>query len=163
MTTHTSTAVQRGVVELRIPARPLVMCCSPKPNAAQGSSPLVNPMIANGIKRAFQPVRTMRLRIAIMISARVTLPDPARMSTNTAGLMSLTATLMKKKEAPQIKARIASATYGSASALRSDTGWPIIRRQDERDGAVVFDVDGHVRSKAPDLGLYSAFAQSRCE
>src|SRR5260370_7594029 len=40
-----------------------------------------------------------------------------------------------------------------------DKGWPVVGRDPERDGTVVFDADAHVSSKAAGLGRYSTLAK----
>src|ERR1700687_363196 len=43
------------------------------------------------------------------------------------------------------------------------TCYPIVRGEDERDRAVVFDAHSHVSSKAPRPRLYSALTKTRYE
>src|SRR2546421_3440327 len=99
-----------------------------------------------------------------MISASAMAPEADRTKTRTVGLIACTPTLMKKNDKPQISPRAAKAAYGSRPCRRlpkgSDTSRPVIRREHERDRAVVFDVHPHHRSKATGTRLYSAVAKT---
>src|SRR5712692_4188065 len=140
-------------------ARPLVIRSSPQAIPDQGISPPPIAITANGISRRFQPGLTSGRRMAATITASVTKPEAERMSTRAVGLMSLTATLMNRNDAPQMRASTARARYGSSGFLGSDTRRPVIRREHERDRAVVLDADPHDSPKASRAGLYSALAQ----
>src|ERR1700687_2227039 len=153
-------AAHRVVVALRTLARPLEMCCSPHAIATQGRRALATAMNVKGASRLFQFGPMSGLPMARMITASVSAPDPDRISTSTVGLMSCTPSLMNRKEAPQIRPSAAKARYGSSRLRPSDTGRPIVRREHERDGAVVFDAHTHDCSKAPGFGVYSAFTES---
>src|SRR5450759_755624 len=149
------TAVQSVVVEFRMLDSPLEIRSSPQAIATQGTIAFVIAMIANEPNRVLQPSPRRGRPITLTITARATNPDTERMSSNTVGLMSLTATLIRRNEAPQISASPASARYG----LRLDTRRPLVRRQHQRDRAIVFDAHSHIRSKAAGLGRYSALAK----
>src|SRR5713226_1115882 len=158
-------AAHKVVVALRTLARPLEMCCSPQAIAVQGRRALATAMNVNGASRLFQLPPMSGRPIAPMITASVIAPEPDRMSTSTVGLMSCTPSLMKRKEAPQIRPSAANARYGSSRLRPSDTGRPIVGREHERHGPVVFDAHSHDCSKAPGFRLYSAFTKSldECE
>src|SRR5713226_6348202 len=160
MTQWMKIAAHRVVVALRTVARPLEMCCSPQAMATQGSRALATAMNAKGASRLLQCSPRSGLPIARMITASVIAPEPDRMSTSTVGLMSCTPSLMKRNDAPQIRPSAANARYGRSRLRPSDTGRPVVGRQYERDGTVVFDAHVHDCSKAPCLRLYSAFAES---
>src|SRR6202162_3953913 len=153
------TAVHSVVVEFRMLARPLEIRSSPQAIATHGTIALVIAMIANEPNRVLQPSPRRGRPMALTITASATNPDVERMSSNTVGLMSWTATLIRRNEAPQISASPASARYGLRPTLLSDTGCPLVGREDERDRAVVFDAHSHVCSKAARLRLYSALAK----
>src|SRR5450759_90270 len=148
-------AVQSVVVEFRMLARPLEILSSPQAIATQGTIAFVNAMIANEPNRVLQPSPRSGRPITLTITARAISPDSERMSSNTVGLMSWTATLIRRNEAPQISARPISARYG----FTLNTRWPLVRRKNERHRAVVFDAHPHVSSKAAGLSLYSALAE----
>src|ERR1700687_1936209 len=149
------TAVQSVVVEFRMLARPLEIRSSPHAIATHGTIAFVIAMIANEPKRVLQPSPTSGRPIALTITARAINPDTERRRRTTVGLMSWTATLIKRKEKPQINASPARARYG----FRLDTRRPLVRRHDQCYRAVVFDIDTHVSSKAARLGVYSSLAE----
>src|SRR5216684_4632003 len=150
-----STAVHSVVVEFRMLARPLVIRSSPQAIATHGTMALVTAMIANEPNRVFQPSPRSGRPISLTITARAINPEIERMSSNTVGLMSWTATLIRRNDAPQISASPARARYG----LRLNTCRPFVGRQHERDGTVVFDGHAHVSSKAAGLCWYSTLAE----
>src|SRR4029077_5299886 len=156
-------AAHKVVVELRTLARPLEMCCSPQAIADQGRRALATAMNINGASRLFQLPPTSGRSIAIMITASVIAPEPDRMRTSTVGLMSCTPSLMKRNDAPQISPSAANARYGSSRVRPSDTGRPLVGREHERDGSVVFDAHAHDCSKVPGFRLYSALLKSLYE
>src|SRR5450759_973071 len=145
------TAVQSVVVEFRMLARPLEIRSSPQAIATQGTIAFVIAMIAKEPNRVLQPSPRSGRPIALTITARATNPDSERMSSKTVGLMSCTATLIRRNEAPQISASQASAKYG----FKLDTGRPLVGRHHERDWAVVLDAHAHISSKAACLSRYS--------
>src|SRR6266851_8607707 len=153
-------AAQSVVVALRTLARPLEIRVSPQAIATQGRRALATAMNVNGAILLFQFGPTSGRPIARMITASAMAPDPDRMSTSTVGLMSCTPSLIKRKDAPQIRPSAANATYGSSRLRPSGTGRPLIRREHERDWTVVFDAHAHDCSKAPGFRLYSAIAKS---
>src|SRR6266851_6243476 len=112
MTQYTRTAAHSGVVALRMLARPLEIRSSPHAIATHGITPPVSAITANATRRRFALVKRFRRR-ATMSTARATDPETERIRTRTGGLMSPTATLMNRNDAPQIKAIEAKATYGS--------------------------------------------------
>src|SRR5712691_8032319 len=158
-------AAHRVVVALRTLARPLEMCCSPQAMATQGSRALETAMKVNAASRLLHLSPRSGWPNARMITASVIAPEPDRMSTSTVGLMSCTPSLMKRKDAPQIRPSAANARYGSSRLRPSDMGRPIVGREHERDRPVVFDAHSHDCSKAPGFRLYSAFTKSlhECE
>jgi len=103
------TAVHRVVVEFRMLARPLEIRSSPQAIATQGMIALVIAMIANEPNRVFQPSPRSGRPITFTITTSAISPDTDRMSSRTVGLMSWTATLIRRNEAPQISASPASA------------------------------------------------------
>src|SRR5258706_2977195 len=103
------TAVQSVVVEFRMLASPLVILSSPQAIATQGTIALVIAMIANEPNRVLQPAPRRGRPMTLTITARATNPDTERMSSSTVGLMSWTAILISKNDAPQISASPASA------------------------------------------------------
>src|SRR5690242_18255253 len=121
------------VVELRMLARPLLMCCSPHAIAAQGNSALVNAMMTKGPMRARQSALTSGRRIAAMITPRATVPDTERTRTRAVGLMSWTPSLIRRNDAPQIRLSAAKARYGRSGCFDSDTRHPVVGREDQRD------------------------------
>src|SRR6267142_4253383 len=151
-------AVHRVVVEFRMLARPLEMRSSPQALATQGMIALVTAMNANEPRRVLQPGPISGRPIAFTITASPSKPDAERRSSSTVGLMSCTATLIKRKDTPQMRASAAIAKYGLSERL-SDTGRPLVRGEHQRHRAVVFDAHPHVSSKTPRLGLYSAGAK----
>src|SRR6266851_157132 len=153
-------AAQSVVVALRTLARPLEMCCSPQAIATQGRRALATAINVNGASLLLHLSPRSGRPIARMITASVIAPEPDRMSTSTVGLMSCTPSLMKRKEAPQIRPSAVNARYGSSRPRPSDTGRPIVGREHERDRTVVFDAHAHDCSKAPGFRLYSAFSKS---
>src|SRR6266566_569871 len=155
-----SIAAHSVVVEFRMLARPLLMCCSPQAIRTQGRSALVIAMMMNGTIRAFQKSPNSRRPVTRMITASVSAPEADLTSTSTVGLMSWTPSLMKRNDAPQISASATNATYGRSGFLVSDTRRPIVRREDERDGSVVFDAHPHHGSKASGLSFYSALPKT---
>src|ERR1700730_1487520 len=169
-------AAHSVVVELRMLARPLEMCCSPQAINTHGTSALVTAMKANRPIRFLRSVRN-GFPIASMITARAIAPDADRPSTMTVGAMSCRATLMKRNEPPQISPRPMKATYGRSrfcpspwgpreltraapSSWGLDTRRPVVRGEHQRDRAVVFDADPHYCSKTTGLRLYSALAKT---
>src|SRR5258706_1318225 len=146
-------------------ANPLEIRVSPQAIPAQGKSPPVMPRIAKGMTRLRQPSPKSERPVTRTITASAMVAETERISTSTTGLMSWTATLMKKKDAPQISARPTSARYGSMPRRELDTRRPVVTREHERHGAVVLDGHPHVRSKTPRLGFYSALSESldECE
>src|SRR4029077_3762539 len=116
--------------------------------------------IAKGIKRLRQPSPKSGRPVKRTITASAMVADAERISTSTTGLMSWTATLIKKKETPHISARPTSARYGSMPRRELDTRRPLVRRQDKRHRTVVLDGHPHIRSKASSAGLYSALPES---
>src|SRR6266851_3467821 len=146
-------------------ASPLEIRVSPHAMPAQGRRPPVIPRIANGMSRCRQPSPNKGRPMARTIKARAMLPEADRMSTSAMGLMSWTATLMKRNDTPQIKARPTRARYGIRPRLESDTRGPIVRREHECHRTVVLDGHPHIRSKTPGLGFYSALSESldECE
>src|SRR5947209_15713874 len=141
-------------------ASPLEIRVSPHAMPAHGRRPPVIPRIANGTSRRRQPSPNNGRPIARTIKARAMQPEAERMSTSAMGLMSWTATLMKRNETPQIKARPTRARYGTRPRLESDTRGPIVRRKHQRHRAVVLDGHPHIRSKTPGASLYSTVAES---
>src|SRR5690349_1001055 len=95
-----------------------------------------------------------------MINASATAPDADRMSTSTTGLMSWTASLMKRKDAPQISPSAVNARYGRTGFLGSGTRHPLVCGKHQRDRTVVLDADTHDRSKATGRSFYSALAKT---
>src|SRR5258707_2482383 len=150
-----TTAVQRVVVEFRMLARPLVIRSSPQAIATQGTIAFVTAMIAKEPNRVLHPSPRRGRPIALTITARAINPETERMSSNTVGLMSWTATLIRRNDAPQISASPARARYG----FKLDTRRPFVGGQHERDGTVVFDGHPHVSSKAAGLRWYSTLAE----
>src|SRR5438477_1796877 len=155
-----SIAAHSVVVEFRMLARPLLMCCSPHAINTQGRSALVIAMMMNGTIRAFQKTPNSGRPVTRMITASVSAPEADLTSTSTVGLMSWMPSLMKRNDAPQISASATNATYGRTEVLVSDTRRPIVRREDERDGSVVFDAHPHHGSKASGLSFYSALPKT---
>src|SRR5260370_15563215 len=143
--------MQARLVEIRV---------WPHEMPAHGRRRPVIPRIANGMSRCRQPSPNKGRPMARTIKARAMQPEVERMSTSAMGLMSWTATLMKRNETPQIKARPTRARYGSRPRLESDTRGPIIGREHERHRTVVLDGHPHIRSKTPGLGFYSALSES---
>src|SRR5712692_7491855 len=141
-------------------ANPLEIRVSPHAMPAHGRRPPVIPRIANGMSRCRQPSPNKGRPMARTIKARAMQPEVERMSTSAMGLMSWTATLMKRNETPQIKARPTRARYGSRPRLESDTRGPIVGREHERHRTVVVDGHPHIRSKTSGLGFYSALSES---
>src|SRR5438445_1907868 len=141
-------------------ASPLEIRSSPHAIAAQGSNPPVIPSKTNGMTRPRHPSPNSGRPITRTTRASAMHADAERMSTSTIGLMSWTAILMNRNETPQISASATSARYGSSPARPSDTGRPVVRREHERDGTVVFDGHPHDCSKATGARLYSAFSES---
>src|SRR5450759_226059 len=149
------TAVQSVVVEFRMLARPLEIRSSPQAIATQGTIAFVIAMIAKEPNRVLQPSPRSGRPITLTITARAISPDSERMSSNTVGLMSWTATLIRRNEAPQISASPASARSG----LKLDTRRRLVCRQHQRSRAGVLDAHAHVLSTAARLGWYSALAK----
>src|SRR4029077_13375550 len=141
-------------------ARPLVMCCSPQAIKTQGNSALAMAMTRNGKSLTFQSWLSSRLRVATMITASATAPDADRISTSTTGLMSWTASLIRRKDAPQISPNAVKARYGRTGFLGSGTGQPLVGGKHKRDRAVVLDAHTHDRSKATGPGFYSALPKT---
>src|ERR1700730_9374328 len=140
-------------------ASPLEILSSPQAIASHGNTPPVIAITANGSKRRLAFGKRFR-RIAIMSTASARKPELERIRTRTIALMSWTATLMNRKEAPQIRAMAARAKYGSQRGRDSDTCRPVVRGEDQGDGAVVLDRHGHHSTKAAGLSLYSAVAEA---
>src|SRR6202165_861998 len=136
-------------------ARPLEIRSSPQALAPQGTIAFVIAMIANEPNRVLQPSPRSGRPIALTITASALTPHTERRRSTTVGLMSWTATLISRKETPQMSASPASARYG----FRLDTRRPLVCGQNEGDGPVVFDPPPHDSSKAAGLGLYSAVAE----
>ncbi len=90
-------------------ASPLVIRSSPHAIATQGTMALVIAMIAKEPNRVFQHSTRSGRPMSLTITARATKPDVERMRSSTVGLMSCTATLIRRNEAPQIIARPARA------------------------------------------------------
>src|SRR3981081_3068826 len=124
-------AVHSVDVEFRMLARLLEIRSSPQAIATQGTTALVMAKIANDPSRVLQPSPRRGRPITLTITASARKPEAARSSSSTAGLMSCTATLIKRNETPQIRASPASARYG----LKLDTPGPLIRGEHDRDGA----------------------------
>src|ERR1700682_4652968 len=97
------TAVHSVVVEFRMLARPLVIRSSPHAIATHGTIALVTAMIANDPNRVFQPSPRSGRPIALTITDRAINPDRERISSHNVGLMSWTATLIRRNEAPQMR------------------------------------------------------------
>src|ERR1700686_2382460 len=140
-------------------ARPLEIRSSPQAIATQGTIAFVIAMIANEPNRVLQPSPRIGRPIARTITASAISPDSERRSSRTVGLMSCTATLIRRNETPQMSASPASARYGFRPLLFSDTGQPLVGRQHQGDRPVVFDAHAHICSKAAGLSLYSALAE----
>src|SRR6266550_2321275 len=155
-----SIAAHRVVVELRMLARPLLMCCSPHAIRTQGTRALVMAITMNGTIRAFQKLPNRGRPVTRMITASVSAPDADLTNTSTVGLMSWMPSLMKRNDAPQIRASATNAAYGRSGFLVSGTRRPIVRGEDERDGAIVLDAHSHLGSKATGLDFYSALAKT---
>src|SRR5260370_19164755 len=122
-------------------ARLVETSVSPHAMPAHGRRPAVIPRIANGMSRCRQPSPNKGRPMALTIKARAMQPEVERMSTSAMGLMSWTATLMKRNEAPQIKARPTRARDGRRPRVESDTRGPIVRREHERHRTAF--LDGH--------------------
>ena len=71
--------------------------------------------------RAFQKLPNRGRPVTRMITASVSAPDADLTNTSTVGLMSWTPSLMKRNDAPQIRASATNATYGRSGFLVSDT------------------------------------------
>src|SRR5262245_154727 len=140
-------------------ARPLEIRSSPHAIEIHGMTPLVTAMNTKPNSRPRHPGLKSRRRMNRMITASATQPEAERSSSSTRGVRSWTASLMRRKETPQISARATKATYGSSGWPRSDTGAPLIGGQDQRHRPVIGDVHAHDGSKAPGLRLYSALAE----
>src|ERR1700704_3633743 len=136
-------------------ARPLEIRSSPHAIATHGTMALVIAMIANEPSRVLQPSPRSGRLITLTMTARAINPDSERRSKTTVGLMSWTATLIRRNEKPQISASPAKARYG----FKLDTRRPLLCRHHQRDRAVVFDAHAHVCSKAAGLCLYSALTK----
>src|SRR5882672_333409 len=147
------TAVHRVVVEFRMLASPLEIRSSPQAIATQGTIALVIAMNANEPRRVRQPGPISGRPIAFTITASPSKPDAERRSTSTVGLMSCTATLIKRKDTPQMRASAAIAKYGLSERL-SHRGRPLAGGDPRRPRPVVFDAPPHVTPKPPRWGLY---------
>src|SRR3989442_3897932 len=153
------TAVHRVVVELRMLASPLEIRSSPHPIATQGMTALVTAMIANPITLPLQPGPNSGFRSASTITASATKPDIERKRSIAVGLMSCTASLIRRNDTPQIKASPINDAYASRRALESDTSRPVVGGHDQGHRPVVIDAHAHERAKAASLRLYSSFAK----
>src|SRR5258708_33093761 len=142
-------AAHRVVVALRTLARPLEMCCSPQAIATQGNRALATAMNVNAASLLLHFSPRSGRPIARMITASVIAPEPDRMSTRTVGLMSCTPSLMKRKDAPQIRPSATKARYGNSRLRLSDTGRPIVGRGHAPARTVVFAAHTHDSHPAP--------------
>src|SRR5712692_2945420 len=97
-------AVHRVVVEFRMLARPLEIRSSPQAIATHGTIALVIAMNANEPRRVLHPGPIRGRPIAFTITAGPSKPDAERRSSSTVGLMSFTATLIRTKDTPQMRA-----------------------------------------------------------
>src|SRR5438309_10120067 len=119
-----SIAAHRVVVELRMLARPLLMCCSPHAIRTQGRRALVMAITMNETIRAFQKLPNRGRPVTRMITASVSAPDADLTNTSTVGLMSWTRSLMERHDAPQIRASAANAEDGRSGMLVAEQGRP---------------------------------------
>ena len=90
-------------------ARPLEIRSSPHAIAIQGMTALVTAMMAKEMTRPRQPGLNSGRPITSMIRARATKPEAERRSRSEVGLMSWTASLIIRNDAPQIRASAANA------------------------------------------------------
>src|SRR2546427_12504113 len=104
------TAVHNVVVELGMLAGPLEIGSSLHPIETQGMTALVTAMIPKPNSLPLHPGPKSGFRRAITINARPTNPEIERNKSRAVGPRSCTASLMARKEPPQIRAREINAT-----------------------------------------------------
>src|SRR5919201_6029103 len=108
-------AVHSGVVALMMLASALVIDCSPYPKPSHGMTLEKTAMMTKGRILRLVPAGSGARRLAAKTRSKTALPLTVRTRTSVVCAMSCTATLMKRKEAPQIRASAASARYGKSA------------------------------------------------